>query len=73
MVFIKNFFYFHRLAKIDPAVSGGANFTALYLGCELLLCSVLSNRIWNNPTTLASPQGLIIKNNISTLMTNCLK
>ncbi|KAK3907732.1 Integrator complex subunit 4 [Frankliniella fusca] len=62
-----------RLAAIDSAVSGAAEFTALFIGSQLLMEQVLSNRLWSNPASLATQQGNIIRTSITTLLQNCLK
>ncbi|XP_034232413.1 integrator complex subunit 4 isoform X1 [Thrips palmi] len=62
-----------RLATIDSAVSGAAEFTALFIGSQLLMEQVLSNRLWSNPASLATQQGNIIRTTITTLLQNCLK
>ncbi|KAJ9583048.1 hypothetical protein L9F63_022613 [Diploptera punctata] len=62
-----------RLATIDSAVAGAAQFCALYIGSQLLMGKLLSNRLWANPSTLATQQGNIIRNSITLLLQHCLK
>ncbi|XP_067013887.2 integrator complex subunit 4 isoform X2 [Anabrus simplex] len=62
-----------RLADIDGSVSGTARFAALYIGSQLLLGKVVSNRMWANPAALATQQGNVIRNSIAQLLQNCLK
>ncbi|PNF19739.1 hypothetical protein B7P43_G14759 [Cryptotermes secundus] len=62
-----------RLATIDSAVAGAAQFSALYIGSQLLMGKLLSNRLWANPSTLATQQGSIIRNSITQLLQHCLK
>ncbi|KAJ4445386.1 hypothetical protein ANN_07191 [Periplaneta americana] len=63
----------NRLATIDSAVAGAAQFSALYIGSQLLIGKLLSNRLWANPSTLATQQGNIIRNSITQLLQHCLK
>lgn len=62
-----------RLATIDSAVAGAAQFSALYIGSQLLMGKLLSNKLWANPSTLATQQGSIIRNSITQLLQHCLK
>jgi hypothetical protein len=62
-----------RLATIDSTVAGAAQFSALYIGSQLLMAKLLSNRLWANPSTLATQQGSIICNSITQLLQHCLK
>lgn len=62
-----------RLATIDSAVAGSAQFSALYIGSQLLMGKLLSNKLWANPSTLATQQGSIIRNSITQLLQHCLK
>jgi integrator complex subunit 4 len=62
-----------RLAIVDNAVAGAAQFSALYIGSQLLMGKLLSNKLWANPSTLATQQGSIIRNSITQLLQHCLK
>lgn len=58
---------------MDEAVAGTAQFTALYIGVQLLMTQILDHELWANPVTLASQQVQMLRNNIQQLLQNCLK
>uniref|UniRef100_A0A1B6E309 Integrator complex subunit 4 n=1 Tax=Clastoptera arizonana TaxID=38151 RepID=A0A1B6E309_9HEMI len=61
-----------RLASIDSAVSGAAQFTALFISSQLLMTNILANSVWcSNATTKL--QGNFVKNSIQQLLQHCLK
>nr|CAD7401906.1 unnamed protein product [Timema poppensis] len=62
-----------RLATIDRAIPGALQFSALYISSQLLMIDILSNKLWSNPSALASQQGNVVKNCISQLLSQCLK
>nr|CAD7442838.1 unnamed protein product [Timema bartmani] len=62
-----------RLATIDRAIPGALQFSALYISSQLLMMDILSNKLWSNPSALASQQGNVVKNCISQLLSQCLK
>lgn len=58
---------------MDEAVSGAAQFTALYIEAQLLMVQILNHDFWSNHVTLASQQAQMLKNNIQQLLQKCLK
>lgn len=62
-----------RLSEIDATVSGTAQFTALFIGAQLLMTQILSNGLRVNPATLATQQLNNLKTNLQQLLENCLK
>lgn len=58
---------------MDEAVAGAAQFTALYIGAQLLMAQILSHELWANAVTLASQQAQMLRNNIQHLLQNCFK
>lgn len=62
-----------RLSEIDATVSGTSQFTALFIGAQLLMTQILCNGWCMNPSTLATQQINNLKTNIKQLLENCLK
>lgn len=58
---------------MDEDVAGAAEFTALYIGAQLLMVQILSHDLWTKSVTLASQQEQMMKNNIQQLLQNCLR
>lgn len=58
---------------MDEGVAGAAEFTALYIGAQLLMGQILSHELWKNPVTLASQQEQMLRNSIQQLLQNCLR
>lgn len=65
--------HLHRLSDMDSTVAGTAQFTALYIGAQLLMTQILHNGLWANPSNLATQQANNLKTNIQQLLENCLK
>lgn len=63
----------NRLSDMDVAVSGTAQFTALYIGAQLQILQILDKGYWVNPATLATQQQNTLKTNIQILLEYCLK
>lgn len=58
---------------MDEAVAGAAQFTALFIGAQLLMTQILAHELWASPVTLASQQSQMLKNSIQQLLQHCLK
>ncbi|XP_014277825.1 integrator complex subunit 4 [Halyomorpha halys] len=60
------------LAKIDSSIAGPAQFITMFISCQILLGKILKDRLWcsNAATTI---QGNAIKNNLTQLLSLCLK
>lgn len=54
-------------------MAGTAQFTALYIGAQLLMSQILEKGFWMNPGTLATQQANNLKTNIHNLLEHCLK
>lgn len=65
--------HLNRLSDMDSAVSGTAQFTALYIGAQLQILQILDRGFWINPATLATQQLNTLKTNIQNLLEHCLK
>ncbi|KAK9869888.1 hypothetical protein WA026_003608 [Henosepilachna vigintioctopunctata] len=63
----------NRLSKIDQAVAGTAQFTALYIGAQLIYSQIIEKGFWSNPRTSATQQAHNLKTNIQNLLEHCLK
>lgn len=61
-----------RLAQIDSAIAGPAQFISLFISCQMSLGKILNDSLWccNVSTTI---QGNTVKHNIAQLLTLCLK
>lgn len=62
-----------RLSEIDATVSGTAQFTALFIGAQLLMTQILSNGLCVNPANLATQQVNNLKTSLQQLLESCLK
>ncbi|XP_022910802.2 integrator complex subunit 4 isoform X2 [Onthophagus taurus] len=62
-----------RLSEMDQQVSGTAQFTALYIGAQILMLQIFKKGAWMNPTSLATQQSNNLKANIQSLLEHCLK
>lgn len=58
---------------MDETVAGAAQFTALYIGAELLMVQILNHELWINSVTLASQQVQMLRKNIQQLLQKCLR
>ncbi len=56
-----------KVASIEPALAGFANFADLYLQCQTLFLKTLSTRFWLNPRALPSQQLAIVEGNLRSL------
>lgn len=65
--------HLNRLAEMDAAVAGAAQFTALFISGQLLMAQILEHEVWASSVTLASQQAQMLRNNIQQLLQNCLK
>lgn len=54
-------------------VVGTAQFTALYIGAQLIMAQILEKGFWINPATLATQQANNLKINMKSLLDHCLK
>lgn len=58
---------------MDEAVSGAAQFTALYIGGQLLFSQILDMGQFSNPGALAAHQAAVLKTHIQQLLEHALK
>ncbi|XP_044751822.1 integrator complex subunit 4 [Coccinella septempunctata] len=65
--------HLNRLSKIDPAVAGTAQFTALFIGAQLIYSQIMENGYWANPTSSATHQSHNLITSIQNLLEHCLK
>ncbi|KAL3280766.1 hypothetical protein HHI36_003998 [Cryptolaemus montrouzieri] len=65
--------HLNRLSRIDQAVAGTAQFTALFIGAQLIYSQIMEKGFWTNPRTLATQQAHNLKTSIQNLLEHCLK
>lgn len=65
--------HLNRLSEIDSVVAGTTQFTALYIGAQLIISQIMEKGFWMNPATLATQQANNLKTNIKNLLDYCLK
>ncbi|KAK7078719.1 Integrator complex subunit 4 [Halocaridina rubra] len=62
-----------KLGDIDPSLSAGAQFAALYTQCMLLFNKIMSTRNWLTPSTLSQQQSGALKSHVDQLLRNTFR